>query len=74
LRRITERAIDQGAKMIWVTEKDAVKLEPSVSSLPIYKVVMQVDILDDQELFERIIEGNSTDRLAHSISGSPPAR
>ena len=72
LRKITERAIEKGAKMIWATEKDAVKLEPSVSSLPIYKVVMQVDILDDQERFERIIEGNSKDRLADSISGPRP--
>jgi len=64
LCKIVERAIDKGAKMIWVTEKDAVKLEPSVSSLPIYKVAMQVDILDDQEQFERIIEGNSEDRRA----------
>ena len=60
--------------MIWVTEKDAVKLEPSASSLPIYKVVMQVDILRDPELFERIIEGNSRDRLADSISGPRPAQ
>ena len=57
LRKIVERSIDKGAKMIWVTEKDAVKLEPSGSSLPIYKVAMQVDILEEQKLFEAIIEG-----------------
>ncbi len=70
LLKIVERAIDKGAKMIWVTEKDVVKLEPSVSSLPIYKVAMQVDILDDQALFEAIIEGT---HKVQPIAPSQPA-
>ena len=44
-----------GAKCILVSEKDSVKIDPSVFSLPVFKVIIEVEILEGQEVFTKLI-------------------
>ena len=49
------RAFEEGGKLILVSEKDAVKLKDIKFSLPVYKVVIDLEILEGREIFNKKI-------------------
>jgi len=49
------RAIKEGARFLLVSEKDAVKLKGMKFSLPLYKVVIELEILEGRETFNKQI-------------------
>jgi len=55
LKFIEDSAIKAGAKIILTTEKDGVKLKPSSLNLPFYKVVLEMEILEGRETFNKHI-------------------
>ena len=50
-----QEARKAGAKYILVSEKDSVKIDPSVFSLPVLKVIIDVEILEGQEVFTKLL-------------------
>ena len=47
--------MEEGGKLILVSEKDAVKLKDIKFSLPVYKVVIDLEILEGREIFNKKI-------------------
>ena len=56
VRRFSRSAQIQGATMLLTTEKDAVKIDPSWSSLPLYSLPIALQIEDEDSLLKRIVE------------------
>jgi len=52
------RALKEGGELILVSEKDAVKLKDFKFSLPFYKVVIDLEILEGREIFNNNITTN----------------
>jgi tetraacyldisaccharide 4'-kinase len=57
LKTIEQEAGQAGAKYILVSEKDSVKIDPSVFSQPLLKIIIDVEILAGREVFtERLLK------------------
>ncbi len=59
LQSLDRQANEAGAKYILVPEKDAVKLDAAVFSLPVLKVVIEVEILEGREVFTKYLLKNA---------------
>jgi tetraacyldisaccharide 4'-kinase len=55
LQTIESQAKQAGAKLIVTTEKDAVKLKGHVFGLPVYAVRIDLEILEGQEEWDRLL-------------------
>jgi tetraacyldisaccharide 4'-kinase len=55
IKELESIASQQGAKYILVSEKDAVKLKDMKFSLPFFKVVIDLEILEGREIFNKKI-------------------
>jgi tetraacyldisaccharide 4'-kinase len=55
IRQIEDSASKSGAKFILTTEKDAVKVNLSSTTLPFYKVALEMEILEGREIFNQQI-------------------
>ena len=53
LKHIENSARELGAKLILTTEKDAIKIKPSLIVLPFYKVALEMEILEGRETFNQ---------------------
>jgi len=53
IRQIEDSARKSGAKFILTTEKDAVKVNLSSTTLPFYKVALEMEILEGREIFNQ---------------------
>ena len=58
LEIIEKEARKRGAKYILVSEKDSVKIDPSLFSLPVFKVSIDVEILAGREGFTKLLLKN----------------
>ncbi len=58
LKTIEQEAKKAGAKYILVSEKDSVKIDPSVFSQPVLKIIIAVEILADREVFTKLLLKN----------------
>ena len=58
LQSIEEEAGKAGAKYILVSEKDGVKIDPSVFSIPALKMIVDVVILEGREVFTKLLLKN----------------
>ena len=59
IKDLESRALKEGGKLILVSEKDAVKLKDIKFSLPFYKVVIDLEILEGREIFNKKITTTS---------------
>ncbi len=66
LQAFEAQARQAGAKTIVASEKDTVKIDPAVLSLPLMALRMQVEILEGRELFDRYVLGNRQGKMAES--------
>ena len=57
LKAIEDRGKQAGAKMIVITEKDAVKLKGHAFGLPVYAVRIALEILEGQAEWDRLLPG-----------------
>ena len=55
IKELESRALEEGGKLILISEKDAVKLKDIKFSLPFYKVVIDLEILEGREIFNKKI-------------------
>ena len=55
LQSLEREAKESGAKYILMSEKDAVKVDPSVFSIPAMKVIVNVVILEGREVFTKLL-------------------
>ena len=53
LKQIEDSAQKSGAKLILTTEKDAVKVQSSSTTIPLYKVALEMEILEGRETFNQ---------------------
>jgi tetraacyldisaccharide 4'-kinase len=58
LEIIEREARKRDAKYILVSEKDSVKIDPSVFSLPVLKIMIDVEILAGREVFTKLLLKN----------------
>jgi len=58
IKELEARALKEGGELILVSEKDAVKLKDFKFSLPFYKVVIDLEILEGREIFNNKITTN----------------
>ena len=59
IKDLESQALKAGGKLILVSEKDAVKLKDIKFSLPFYKVVIDLEILEGREIFNKKITTTS---------------
>ncbi|MEK9628103.1 MAG: tetraacyldisaccharide 4'-kinase [Nitrospinota bacterium] len=59
IKQLESKALQEGAKFILVSEKDAVKLKDMNFTLPFYKVVIDLEILEGREIFNKQITTTS---------------
>ena len=57
IKELEARAIKEGAKFILLPEKDAVKLKDMKFTLPFFKVVIELEILEGRETFNKKLLG-----------------
>jgi len=55
VKELQARAEKEGARFLLVPEKDAVKLKGMKFSLPVFKVVIELEILEGRETFNKQI-------------------
>jgi tetraacyldisaccharide 4'-kinase len=55
IKELEARAIKEGARFLLIPEKDAVKLQGMKFSLPFFKVVIELEILEGREIFNKQI-------------------
>ncbi|MEO2044164.1 MAG: tetraacyldisaccharide 4'-kinase, partial [Nitrospinaceae bacterium] len=55
IKELEACAVTQGARFLLISEKDAVKLKGMKFSLPFYKVVIELEILEGRETFNQQI-------------------
>ena len=55
IKQLETQALSEGAKFVLLSEKDAVKLKGLKFSLPFYKVVIDLEILEGREIFNKQI-------------------
>ena len=58
IKELEAKALKEGGELILVSEKDAVKLKDFKFSLPFYKVVIDLEILEGREIFNNNITTN----------------
>ena len=58
IKELEVKALKEGVKLILVSEKDAVKIKDFKFSLPFYKVVIDLEILEGREIFNNNITTN----------------
>lgn len=54
-KTIAQEARQAGAKFILVSEKDSVKIDPAVFSLPVLKMILDVEIISGREVFMKLL-------------------
>ena len=59
IKELEARAVKEGARFILLPEKDAVKLKDMEPSLPFFKVVIELEILEGRETFNKQLFGRS---------------
>ncbi len=59
LKTIAREASKAGAKYILVSEKDSVKIDPSDFSLPVFKVMVEVEILAGRDVLTKLLLKNT---------------
>ncbi len=59
IKELEARAVKEGARYILIPEKDAVKLKGVQFSVPFFKVVIELEILEGREIFNRQITATS---------------
>jgi tetraacyldisaccharide 4'-kinase len=57
VKELEARAEKEGARFLLVPEKDAVKLKGMKFSLPLFKVVIELEILEGREIFNKQLLG-----------------
>ena len=62
VKELESIASQEGAKYILVSEKDAVKLKGMKFSLPFFKVVIDLEILEGREIFNKKITATTSRR------------
>lgn len=55
LQSLDRRAQDAGVKYVLVSEKDSVKIDPLMFSVPVLKLVVDVEILEGREAFTKLL-------------------
>lgn len=70
IKELEARAVKEGARFILLPEKDAVKLKDMKFTLPFFKVVIELEILEGREIFNKQITAGRSQRDAGS-SGIP---
>ena len=55
IKQLESRALAEGGKFVLLSEKDAVKLKDMKFALPFYKVVIDLEILEGREIFNKQI-------------------
>jgi tetraacyldisaccharide 4'-kinase len=55
IKELEARAVKEGVQSFLIPEKDAVKLEGMKLSLPFFKVVIELEILEGRETFNKLI-------------------
>ncbi|MFQ5444686.1 MAG: tetraacyldisaccharide 4'-kinase, partial [Nitrospinales bacterium] len=55
LKSLERAAREAGAKYVLISEKDSVKIDPSVFSLPALKLIVDVEILEGREVFTKLL-------------------
>ena len=55
IKQLESQALAEGGKLMLLSEKDAVKLKGMKFSLPFYKVVIDLEILEGREIFNKQI-------------------
>ena len=55
VEELEARAVKEGARCLLVSEKDAVKLKGLKFTLPVFKVVVELEILEGRETFHKLI-------------------
>ena len=55
IKQLESQALAEGVKFVLLSEKDAVKLKGIKISLPFYKVVIDLEILEGREIFNKQI-------------------
>jgi tetraacyldisaccharide 4'-kinase len=55
LQSLDREAQEAGAKYVLVSEKDSVKIDPSMFSIPVLKLVVDVEILEGREIFTKLL-------------------
>lgn len=68
IKALEAEAIKEGARFLLVPEKDAVKLKEMKFALPVFKVVIELEILEGRETFNKHLLG------AGPVSNSPLSR
>lgn len=59
IKELESRALQEGIKFVLASEKDAVKLKDTKFTLPFYKVVIELEILEGREIFNKQITTTS---------------
>jgi tetraacyldisaccharide 4'-kinase len=54
-KTIEQESRQAGAKFVLVSEKDSVKIDPSVFSLPVLKMILDVEIISGQKFFIKLL-------------------
>ena len=65
IKELEARAIEEGARFLLIPEKDAVKLKGMKLSLPFYKVVIELEILEGRETFNKQITARRSTSAGH---------
>ncbi|MDA0691308.1 MAG: tetraacyldisaccharide 4'-kinase [Nitrospinae bacterium] len=55
LQSLDREALDAGAKYVLVSEKDSVKIDASLFSIPVLKLIVDVEILEGREAFTKLL-------------------
>ena len=55
IKELEARAVKEGARFLLLPEKDAVKLKDMKFTLPFFKVVIELEILEGREIFNKKI-------------------
>ncbi len=55
IEELEARALKEGARFLLVSEKDAVKLKAMKFTLPVLKVVIELEILEGRETFDKLL-------------------
>ena len=55
IKELEARAVKNGARFLLLPEKDAVKIKDMKFTLPFFKVVIELEVLEGREIFNKKI-------------------
>lgn len=70
IRELEARAVKEGARFFLVPEKDAVKLKDMKFNLPFFKVVIELEMLEGREAFNKQLLGAGSARKRSMARGN----